>query len=62
MKEGESWKGTFCGKSAKSRPDWDDEIKMCACWFIKGDCFSDCKNAASHVAEKDVSDERKKAF
>ena len=61
MKNGESWKN-FCGVCQVDRPVWDGEILMCTRWNIKGYCFKDCINAASHVGKEKVSAEKEKEF
>eukprot|EP00957_Ditylum_brightwellii_P191108 14551275-Ditylum_brightwellii.AAC.1 len=62
MKEGKTWKGTFCGKCTDCKPNWNDNCKMCPRWHINGNCFKDCKNAASHVPENEVSNAKELEF
>ena len=61
LKDGEDWK-TFCGASVNDRPMWNDQCRMCARWHIKGNCFSDCPHAASHVPHEKVSTEKERSF
>jgi hypothetical protein len=49
LKEGKIWKHNFAGKCSKDRPKWDDTTFMCARWHIRGECFVDCNNKASHM-------------
>ncbi len=49
MKDGKNWKQHFAGKRSKDRPKWDATTFMCARWHIRGKCFVDCNNKASHV-------------
>jgi hypothetical protein len=49
MKDGKNWKEHFAGKCSKDHPKWDDTTFMCARWHIRGECFVDCNNKASHV-------------
>ena len=46
---GEKW-NNFKAKCTKSCPDWNNQVKMCARWHIKGDCFNTCQRAISHVS------------
>ena len=59
---GESWAGTFASKMNKDRPTWSGNIKMCARWFIKGDCFDKCDKKTSHVPKDQVPADRKTDF
>jgi hypothetical protein len=57
LKDGEKWK-LFKGRDArKDLPKWG-QCKMCPKWHVKGQCFNDCPDAASHVPKKDVSVEK----
>ena len=60
--EGESWRGTFANKLVAERPAWSGKCKMCPRWHIKGDCFSDCKNKASHVPQSKVPADKNRKF
>jgi hypothetical protein len=61
LKVGEKW-NDFRAKCSKSRPDWNNQIKMCARWHIKGDCFDTCQRAISHVPCSNVPPKQKKDF
>jgi hypothetical protein len=54
MKDGKTWKELFAGKCSKDRPKRDDSTFMCAHWHIRGECFVDCNNKASHVGASAV--------
>jgi len=58
---GEKW-NDFRAKCTKSRPDWNNQVKMCARWHIKGDCFDTCQRAISHVPCSKVPPKQKKDF
>ena len=60
LKDGETW-GNFCGTCAESKPDWAPK-KMCHRWNIRGYCFNDCVNKASHVAGSEIPKEKEKEF
>ena len=62
LKDGENWKEHFAGKCSKDCPKWDDTIFMCARWYIRGKCFIDCNNKASHVGASAVPQAKKDAF
>jgi hypothetical protein len=49
LKEGEDWSKNFAGKCTSDCPKWGDTDWMCACWWVKGKCFRNCGNKASHV-------------
>jgi hypothetical protein len=49
MKDDEVWKRNFAGKCMRDCPKWDNNTFMCARWYIRGECFRDCNNKASHV-------------
>ncbi len=62
LKEGKIWKRDFAGKCSKDRPKWDDTTFMCARWHIRGECFVDCNNKASHVGVCAVPQEKRNKF
>jgi hypothetical protein len=62
LKAGENWKEHFAGKCSNDCPKWDDKIFMCARWYIRGECFIDCTNKASHVCASAVPQAKKDAF
>ncbi len=62
MKEGEDWRQDLSGKNTKDRPKWNDKCWMCARWFTKGDCFTDCNNKESHVGAPNVPAKKKTEY
>jgi hypothetical protein len=58
---GETWKD-FRSKYPKSRPDWNNQVKMCARWHINGICFDICPRTISHVPCSKVPPKQKKEF
>ena len=62
MKDGKIWKKHFAGKCSKVRPKWDDTTFMCARWHIRGKCFANCNNKASHVGAYAVPPAKRDAF
>jgi hypothetical protein len=62
MKDGEIWKKHFAGRCSKVCPMWDDTTFMCAHWHIRGECFADCNNKASHVGASAVPQAKKDNF
>ena len=49
LKEGEDWPKNFTGKRTGDCPKWGVTDWMCTRWWVKGKCFRDCGNEASHV-------------
>jgi hypothetical protein len=62
LASGESWDKNFRFQCRKYRPDFDKEIKMCARWHIKGDCFDSCPHALSHIPGIPVTSKQKDDF
>jgi hypothetical protein len=58
----EDYRKNFANKNIEARPMWDEKCKMCPRWWTHGNCFTDCRNAASHVAGSELSADKKKAF
>ena len=56
MLPSETWFNNFSKKSEGVQ--WDDECQICSRWFIVGRCYSDCKNAVSHVPKEEVPEEK----
>jgi len=56
---GENWKENFSGILTQDRPAWNDKIRMCARWHIKGDCFDNCTRKESHVTNDKVGDDKR---
>ena len=63
-KTGENWKDTYSKHFPHDRPFFDEanKVKMCARWFIKGDCYDNCSRKASHVSKDDLPADRKASF
>jgi hypothetical protein len=59
---GETWATHYANKCFNERVDWNGTCKMCPRWFIRGDCFKNCVNIASHVAEADIPTAKFTAF
>jgi hypothetical protein len=62
LKEGEIWKRNFAGKCSKDHPKWDNTTFMCARWHIRGECFVDCNNKASHMGACAVPQAKRNEF
>ena len=68
MKPNENWKDNWAGKLNGDKPFWDrtkcekGDCKMCARFHIRGDCFDDCYNKASHVTKDKIPADRKHAM
>ena len=62
MATGESWKDTFSKQFPHERPIWDGKIKMCTRWHIKGDCYDNCTQVASHVTNNKIPAKKKESF
>ena len=39
----------FSGENSRDRPKWDKDSRICHKYHVKGYCFADCKDKASHV-------------
>jgi hypothetical protein len=59
---GETWITTFSKQFPQDRPTWEDKIKMCVRWHIKGDCYDNCSGAISHVLKDNIPAEKKANF
>ena len=63
MKEDKIWKQDFAGKCSRDRPKWNDSgAFMCARCWIRGECFFDCNNKASHVGASAVPQVKRDEF
>jgi hypothetical protein len=62
MKEGKNWRRNLAEKLPRDRPKWGKNSWMCARWFTKGDCFSDCNNKECHVGAADNSTDKKAKY
>ena len=59
---GETWATHYANRCYNERVDWNGNCKMCPRWFIRGDCFKNCPNIASHVGEADIPAAKLTAF
>lgn len=62
LREGESYKKVLAGRCLGDRPEWNETCTMCTRWWTHGVCYSDCKNAASHVPSSELPAPKKAAF
>ena len=62
MKPEEDWRNNFRNVCMHDRPSWDQNGKMCTRWHIRGDCFKDCKNKASHVGKDKIPNDKKEGM
>ena len=62
MESSETWNKHFLSQCPKKRPDWNKDVKMCARWHIKGDCYNTCTCAISHVPCNKVPPKQKADF
>jgi hypothetical protein len=58
----ETWKGTFSKMLPQDSPAWNDIVKMCAHWHIKGDCYDYCSRAISHITKENNPNNKKKVY
>lgn len=49
LQSNEEWATFQAPKFINNQPAWYEDTKMCPCWHIWGNSFSDCKHWASHV-------------
>jgi hypothetical protein len=62
MKPEEDWRDKFRSALMGDRPFWGQNGRMCTRWHIRGDCFKDCNNKASHVGKDKIPGEKKVAM
>jgi hypothetical protein len=62
MASGESWDKNFRFQYPKECPNFSKDCKMCARWYIKGDCFDTCPRALSHIPGSKIAPKQKEAF
>jgi hypothetical protein len=64
VRAGETWKDTFSKQLLLDRPFWDEasKVKICARWMIKGDCYDNCAQKASHVTKDKIPLDKKTSF
>jgi hypothetical protein len=60
--DGETWKRTFSKMLPQDQPAWNDKLKMCALWYIKGDCNTDCSRAISNIMRENIPNDKKEVF
>jgi len=55
---------TFSKQLPFDRPFWDEvsKVKICARWMIKGDCYNNCAQKASHITKDKIPLEKKASF
>ncbi len=59
MAAGELWKDIFSKQFPHERSIWDGKIKMCARWHIKGNCYNNCTQVASHITNDKIPAKKK---
>ena len=62
LKDLKKWPLYSGPENSKGRPLWDEKIPICHKFHLKGVCYSDCPNKASHVGKNDFPDAKKKEF
>eukprot|EP00957_Ditylum_brightwellii_P133059 10145856-Ditylum_brightwellii.AAC.1 len=64
MKEGKSWKTTFCGKFVSNCPTWKEgtRVQVCPRFHIGTYCFKDCIHANCHVGKAKIPQDKVVAF
>ena len=62
LQQGETWGTHFANKGVADRIDWNGTCKMCPRWFIRGFCFPNCVNTASHVKSEEIPADKLTAF
>eukprot|EP00957_Ditylum_brightwellii_P131751 10047496-Ditylum_brightwellii.AAC.1 len=64
MKEGGSWKTTFCRKCVSDCHTWKEgkKVRICLHFHIGMYCFRDCIHANSHLSKADISQDKVVAF
>ena len=62
LKDLKKWPQFSGAENSKGRPLWDEKTPICHKYHIKGVCYSDCPNKASHVGKGDIPDAKKKEF
>jgi hypothetical protein len=61
LKDGEKWE-LFSGENSRDRPKWDKDSRVCHKYHVKGYCFGDCKDRASHVPREKIPSKIKGEF
>ena len=62
LREGEDWSRDYAGKSTGDRPKYGNTDWVCARWWVKGQCFRDCGNKASHVGASNFPSAKRSEF
>jgi hypothetical protein len=62
LAEGETWIHTFANLLPHNRPAWNEKVKMCAHWHIKGDCYDNCARAVSHMSKDNIPSNKRESF
>eukprot|EP00957_Ditylum_brightwellii_P146952 11187959-Ditylum_brightwellii.AAC.1 len=64
MKEGKSWKTTFCRKCVSDCPTWKEgaRVRMCPCFHLGVYCFEDCIHADSCAGKAEIPQDEVVAF
>ncbi len=57
-----SRKNTFSKQFPQDRPSWEEKVKMCARWHIKGNCYDNCTRVTSHVTKDKIPADKKSGF
>ena len=59
IKPKEDWRDKFRNTLMGDRPFWGQNERMCTSRNIRGDCFKDCTNRASHVGKDKIPGKKK---
>jgi hypothetical protein len=62
MAEGETWMHTFANLLPQDRPVWNEKVKMCTRWNIKGYYYDNCTQAVSHVSKENIPNNKRELF
>ncbi len=62
MPEGETWIHTFANLLPQDRPAWNEKVKMCARWHIKGNCYDNCAQAVSQMSKDNIPNDKRELF
>ncbi len=57
--EGKTWQETFTKQLPHNHPTWEGKIKMCARWYIKGNCYNNCQRVAIHIMKDKIPADKK---
>jgi hypothetical protein len=59
---GKTWITTFSKQFPQDCLTWEDRIKICTRWHIKGNCYDNSSRAISHVSKENISTKKKANF